>query len=57
MARPPIDEATLAERYGPHLKYEPPGGWQRSAGSGGKACADTLLLLWPAMWDSTQGPE
>jgi assimilatory nitrate reductase catalytic subunit len=31
MARPPIDEATLAERYGPHLKYEPPGGWQSEA--------------------------
>src|SRR5215831_18690081 len=28
MARPPIDEATLVERYGPHLKYEPPGGWE-----------------------------
>src|SRR5262245_11008305 len=31
MARPPIDEAALAERYGPHLKYEPPGGWQSEA--------------------------
>src|SRR5215467_10114667 len=28
MARPPIDEAALVERYGPHLNYEPPGGWQ-----------------------------
>jgi assimilatory nitrate reductase catalytic subunit len=28
MARPPTDEATLIERYGPHLKYEPPGGWE-----------------------------
>src|SRR6516225_3206211 len=28
MARPPIDEATLVQRYGPHLKYEPPGGWE-----------------------------
>ena len=31
MARPPIDESLLAERYGPHLKYEPPGGWQSEA--------------------------
>ena len=31
MARPPIDEALLIERYGPHLKYEPPGGWQSEA--------------------------
>ena len=31
MARPPIDEASVVERYGPHLKYEPPGGWQSEA--------------------------
>src|SRR6516225_9614130 len=31
MARPPIDEARLVERFGPHLKYEPPGGWQSEA--------------------------
>jgi assimilatory nitrate reductase catalytic subunit len=31
MARLPIDEAVLAKRYGPHLKYEPPGGWQSEA--------------------------
>src|SRR4051812_10484497 len=31
MARPPIDEALVTERYGPHLKYEPPGGWQSEA--------------------------
>src|SRR5512134_796930 len=31
MARPPIDEAGLIERYGPHLNYEPPGGWQDEA--------------------------
>ena len=31
MARPPIDETLLIERYGPHLKYEPPGGWQSEA--------------------------
>src|SRR6266498_4429318 len=31
MARPPIDEALLIERFGPHPKYEPPGGWQSEA--------------------------
>jgi len=31
MARPPIDGAKLVEQYGPHLKYEPPGGWQSEA--------------------------
>ena len=31
MARPPIDEAAILERYGPHLNYEPPGGWQSEA--------------------------
>lgn len=27
MARPPITEEALIERYGPHLNEEPPGGW------------------------------
>jgi assimilatory nitrate reductase catalytic subunit len=27
MARPPLTEAELIERYGPHLNEEPPGGW------------------------------
>jgi assimilatory nitrate reductase catalytic subunit len=31
MARLPIDESILIERYGPHLNYEPPGGWQSEA--------------------------
>src|SRR5206468_5012511 len=31
MARPPTNEAALVERYGPHLIYEPPGGWQSEA--------------------------
>jgi assimilatory nitrate reductase catalytic subunit len=31
MAKLPIDEGLLVERYGPHLKYEPPGGWQDEA--------------------------
>src|SRR5437867_8079886 len=31
MARPPIDESLLIERFGPHPKYEPPGGWQSEA--------------------------
>ena len=31
MARPPIDEALFIERFGPHPKYEPPGGWQSEA--------------------------
>src|SRR5439155_20147523 len=28
MAVPPIDEAGFVERFGPHLQYEPPGGWR-----------------------------
>src|SRR5881396_2990983 len=28
MAVPPIDEAECVERFGPHLQYEPPGGWR-----------------------------
>lgn len=28
MAKPPLSIAELTELYGPHLNYEPPGGWQ-----------------------------
>jgi assimilatory nitrate reductase catalytic subunit len=28
MAHLPLSEEQLIERYGPHLQYEPPGGWQ-----------------------------
>src|SRR4026208_1650826 len=31
MARPPIAESLLIQRFGPHPKYEPPGGWQSEA--------------------------
>jgi assimilatory nitrate reductase catalytic subunit len=31
MAKPPIDEELLVERFGPHVRYEPPGGWQSEA--------------------------
>ena len=27
MARPPLTDAELIERYGPHLNVAPPGGW------------------------------
>lgn len=27
MATPTLDETVLIDRYGPHLNYEPPGGW------------------------------
>jgi hypothetical protein len=27
MARPPLSEAELIARYGPHLNEAPPGGW------------------------------
>src|SRR5262249_7129150 len=27
----PISEDLLVERYGPHLSYDPPGGWQNEA--------------------------
>jgi assimilatory nitrate reductase catalytic subunit len=29
MARSPLSEAELIERYGPHLNHAPPGGWDR----------------------------
>jgi assimilatory nitrate reductase catalytic subunit len=29
MARAPLTEEELIERYGPHLNYAPPGGWER----------------------------
>ncbi len=28
MAKPPLPVEELAKRYGPHLNYEPPGGWR-----------------------------
>src|SRR6187455_2003134 len=28
MAKPPSPPAALAEHYGPHLVYDPPGGWR-----------------------------
>src|SRR6185295_778697 len=28
MAKPPLSPAVLADQYGPHLVYEPPGGWR-----------------------------
>ncbi len=28
MARPPRPDAELADQFGPHLAYDPPGGWQ-----------------------------
>jgi assimilatory nitrate reductase catalytic subunit len=31
MAAPPSDEARLADRFGPHPQYEPPGGWQEES--------------------------
>ncbi|MBS1715578.1 MAG: molybdopterin oxidoreductase family protein [Armatimonadetes bacterium] len=27
MARPPVDVSVLAEKFGPHLNHQPPGGW------------------------------
>ncbi len=31
MAKPPLPAEALLDRYGPHLQYEPPGGWQDEA--------------------------
>ena len=31
MAIPTLDEGQFIDRYGPHLNYEPPGGWQEQA--------------------------
>ena len=31
MARPPLPEPALRERYGPHTSYAPPGGWAEQA--------------------------
>jgi assimilatory nitrate reductase catalytic subunit len=36
VAKPPLAPAELAERYGPHLNYVPPGGWQQSGGEPAK---------------------
>ncbi len=34
MAEPPVPEIEIAERYGPHGNYVPPGGWDRNASLG-----------------------
>lgn len=31
MAKPPVDLEDLSRAYGPHLNYEPPGGWDKAA--------------------------
>src|SRR5688500_4341912 len=31
MAKPPLSIRVLAQQYGPHLNYEPPGGWEEAA--------------------------
>lgn len=31
MAKPPLPLSKLTELYGPHLEYEPPGGWQHES--------------------------
>ena len=31
MAKPPLSIRALAQQYGPHLNYEPPGGWEEAA--------------------------
>ena len=31
MAKPPLPVNQLAERYGPHLNFTPPGGWNKSS--------------------------
>src|SRR6185295_5514612 len=41
MARPPTDEALLIERFGPHPKDEPPGGWQSEARNPAKSLVKT----------------
>src|SRR5437868_8591894 len=28
MAKPPVSQERLADQFGPHLNYDPPGGWQ-----------------------------
>ncbi len=34
MAKPPLPVDVLRERYGPHLKYVPPGGWMKESRQG-----------------------
>ena len=39
MAKPPLPVNRLAEQYGPHLNFTPPGGWTKSSNEG----AETLV--------------
>jgi len=32
MADLPLSKEEIANAFGPHLKYDPPGGWEASAG-------------------------
>ena len=56
MAKPPASDEQLIELYGPHLNFVPPGGWQdESVHPARKAGEDALLLLRPAVRNSTEG--
>ncbi|MFB3818030.1 MAG: molybdopterin oxidoreductase family protein [Candidatus Methylomirabilales bacterium] len=41
MAKPPLPPAALAERYGPHLAYTPPGGWEDESRHGAEKLVPT----------------
>lgn len=41
MAKPPLPAAALAERWGPHLSYVPPGGWEGRSQEGPESLVKT----------------
>jgi hypothetical protein len=54
MAIPILDDAQYIDKFGPHLNYEPPGGWKPPA-TGGATLVKPLLFLRRAMRYSAQG--
>ena len=53
-----VRRTSCTSRFGPHLNYTPPGGWQdESRQARREAGEDPLLLLRPAMRHPTQGPR
>ena len=56
MAKAPVSEEILKEKFGPHLNYKPPGGWNdESVHPRREAGENTLLLLRTAMRNPIEG--
>ena len=41
MAKAPLSQEELASRFGPHLNYSPPGGWQGESGNAAEKLVKT----------------